>query len=294
MPLDSSSATPSPRPSRVPLPPQSPFDDDPRVFLANLRAEVRSHPAVNHPVLTRIAHVPYTREDYKVVGLQHYALVGMFTGYLERLLWLAPDSDAKQWLAKVLVDEYGEGSDGKDHAELYREFLLATGAADEEWLDTPLHTAVTDFVREHQRLCTEEPFLVGLGAVGPGHEWSIPHMFPHIVRGLRRAGMGEDEILYFSLHMLQDEDHGAWLEEALSLYAEGREAQEQIRRGALASLDARARFWTGVQRKLVRWRQPANVRARSQSAPEPYDERKEITLRTFRSELVATRMLPPG
>jgi hypothetical protein len=30
--------------------------------------------------------------------------------------------------ATVLIDEYGEGSDGKDHAELYREFLICCGA----------------------------------------------------------------------------------------------------------------------------------------------------------------------
>ncbi len=295
MPLDSSS--PSAAPTSPGAPPlrqihASPFHDDPRVFLARLRDLVRSHAAVNHPLLTRVAHVPFTREDFKVLGLQHYALVGMFTGYLERLLFNAPDSDAKQWLAKVLVDEYGEGSDGKDHTELYREYLLSAGATEEELLETPLHTAVTDFVRTHLELCTREPFLVGLGAVGPGHEWSIPHMFPLIVKGLSRAGFANEEIDYFRLHMLQDEDHGAWLEEALVLYASGREQQEQIHRGAILSLEARVRFWTGVQRKIVRWRQPANLHVRSQSSRARYDEGKESTLREFRRELKGRRMLP--
>ena len=38
-------------------------------------------------------------------------------------------------------------------------------------------------------------------------------MFPRIVKGLRRAGYSPEELLYFSLHMEQDIDHGAWLEE---------------------------------------------------------------------------------
>ena len=38
-------------------------------------------------------------------------------------------------------------------------------------------------------------------------------MFPPIVRGLERAGFAPDEIRYFTLHVLQDQDHGAWLEE---------------------------------------------------------------------------------
>ena len=39
---------------------------------------------------------------------------------------------------------------------------------------------------------------MGLGALGPGHEWSIPKMFPQIVKGLRRARYSPAEILYFS------------------------------------------------------------------------------------------------
>ncbi len=295
MPLDrtaSSPSSPSPRPFGVGPAPDSPYHDDPRVFLARLRQEVRSHTAVNHPLLTRVAHVPFTREDFKVLGLQHYALVGMFTTYLERLLIIAPDSDAKQWLAKVLVDEYGEGSDGKDHTTLYREYLMHAGATVEDLQSTPLHADVTGFVREHLRICTKEPFLVGLGAVGPGHEWSIPHMFPLLVKGLSRAGFTDAEIDYFRLHMLQDEDHGAWLEEALAMYATGRDAQEKIRRGALLSLEARKKFWTGVQRKIVRWRQPANLHVRSQSSRRRYSESGEITLAEFRRELVGAKMLP--
>lgn len=261
--------------------------ETPTEFLAALRREVERHPAVNHPLLVRVAHVPFTREDYGVLARQHYALVGMFTQYLERLLLTAPDSRAKQWIAKVLVDEYGEGSDGKDHAELYREFVAAACGNLDALERTPLHCAVTDFVEAHLRICANEPFLVGLGAIGPGHEWSIPRMFGYILRGLARAGFGNDEILYFRLHVLQDQDHGRWLEEALALYADTPLARAQIRRGALLSLEARARFWSGVQRKIVRWRQPANLHARTQSSREAYDEGREIDLRAFRARLAA-------
>ena len=82
---------------------------DARTFLADLKVEVAEHPGVNHTFLARVGTSPFTREDYKVFGLQHYPLVGMFTN-MERLLVNAPDTTSKCWLAKVLVDEYGEGS----------------------------------------------------------------------------------------------------------------------------------------------------------------------------------------
>ncbi len=267
---------------------------DAKTFLKRLRGEVESHTAVNHPLLARVAQVPFTREDYRIFGLQHYALVGNFTTYLEYLLLSAPDSDAKQWIAKVLVDEYGEGSDGKDHAELYREYLYTCGVVPGEEYETRLHKDVTGFIAEHLRICREEPFLVGLGAVGPGHEWSIPKMFPPIVQGLRRTGYSEAEIIYFTLHMEQDEDHGAWLEEALEIYASSYENQMQIYRGAMLSLEARARFWSAVQDKIVRWRQPNNLHLRSEMRREGHDQYGELTLRQWQTKVAEAGLRATG
>ncbi|MBM4014622.1 MAG: iron-containing redox enzyme family protein [Planctomycetes bacterium] len=230
-------------------------------WLSALRAEVASHPAVNHLLLARLATGPYTKSDYKSFGLQHYALVGFFTRYMEVLLMRAPTSAEKLWLAKVLVNEYGEGSDGLDHTQLYRKFLTSAGTRVNEEFENELCPEAFAFVREHLRICREEPFLVGLGALGPGHEWAIPKMFSHLIPGLRRARFEESEILYFTLHCEQDLDHGAWMTEVLAEQAQTREQQEQVRRGALLSLEARFRFWTGVERRIVQWRQPEAVKA---------------------------------
>jgi pyrroloquinoline quinone (PQQ) biosynthesis protein C len=227
--------------------------------LADLREEVRTHPAVNHPFLARVAVTPFSKQDYLSYGLQHYPLVHLFTTYLERLLLNSPDSESKLWLARVLVDEYGEGSEGKDHPTLYRGFLRAAGARENAELDAPLAPQVTEFIRTHLRLSGRAPFLVGLGAVGPGHEWAIPHMFPPLIEGLQRAGFAESEIEYFTLHTRQDENHGAWLEEALARFCHRAEARAQVRAGTLASLEARRRFWLGVERRVVAWRQPRSA-----------------------------------
>ena len=231
-----------------------------KLFLGRLRREIETHPAVNHLFLNRLATSPFARQDYRVFAQNHYPLVCVFTHYLERLLVRAPDSNAKLWLAKVLVDEYGEGSEGKDHAELYARFLAATGGDAARVLLERLPAPAHRFISTHRRLVSERPFLEGLGAVGPGHEWAIPKMFEAVVPGLRRAGFDEQQILYFTLHVEQDGDHGSWLEEALAEYATTPEAQAQIRNGALASLSARYQFWEGVQREIVLYRQPRSVR----------------------------------
>lgn len=228
-------------------------------FLEDLRREVETHPAVNHLFLNRLATTPFARQDYAVFAENHFPLVCVFTSYLERLLIRAPTSDAKLWLAKVLVDEYGEGSEGKDHATLYESFLRSAGGRPKRSGDTAPAPARA-FIEEHVRIVEREPFLVGLGAVGPGHEWAIPKMFAAVIPGLRRAGFSDQEIGYFTLHVEQDEDHGAWLESALERFATNDRARAEIRRGAMLSLDARRKFWTGVQSAVVKWRQPCSVR----------------------------------
>ena len=258
-----------------------------RAFLAALRVEVERHPAVNHLFLNRIATAPFSREDYRVLAENHYPLVCAFTSYLETLLVRAPASATKLWLAKVLVDEYGEGSRGEDHAALYAQFLTACGKPTSNEREVRIPGPAHAFIAEHRRIARVEPFLVGLGAVGPGHEWAIPKMFESITAGLRRAGFASDEIEYFTLHTAQDVDHGDWLEQALERLADSESARAEIRRGALASLEARARFWTGVQRAVVRYRQPRAIRP---DGPKPRSLLHELALTAWDGSALARRV----
>ncbi len=263
---------------------------DAKPFLRELHAEVASHAGVGHSLLGRMKIDPRARADFKIFSGQHYPLVGTFTRYLELLLLTAPSSDAKVWLAKVLVDEYGERSDDLDHAAHYRIFMRAAGWRDEEMEHIRLHPAVTGFIADHLRLCTEQPFLVGLGAVGPGHEWAIPTMFHEIIHGLRAAGFTDDEIGYFTLHTEQDIDHAAWLEEALERYAITEIAQAQIRQGCLASLAARERLWWGITDKINAGR----MQARLPWATTSTSDAVELTVAEFRSGVHFSMQIPAG
>jgi pyrroloquinoline quinone (PQQ) biosynthesis protein C len=246
-------------------------------FLRDLRAEIATHPAVNHLFLQRLSTSPMARQDYRVFAEHHYPLVCAFTSYLELLLLRAPDAEARLWLAKVLVDEYGEGSQGRDHATMYERFIEASGGQVQARSGLRLYPPELDFIRTHQHLVRTRPFLEGLGAIGPGHEWAIPNMFESVIPGLRRAGFDHDEIEYFTLHVTQDDDHGAWLE-ALERSAVTEEARAQVRRGALASLEARGRFWGGVQSAVIRYRQPRAVRP---DGPVPRSLLAEMLLTTW-------------
>ena len=85
--------------------------EPPKEFLARLREEVEAHQGVNHTLLARVSHVPFTREDYKIFGLQHYPLVGRFTLYLEYLQMRAKILELAASLDRI---DRGEGSVDSD------------------------------------------------------------------------------------------------------------------------------------------------------------------------------------
>jgi len=220
-------------------------------FLDALEVEVRGHPALHHPFLRRFAQGGHRRLQLWTFGLQHYQLVRVFTSYLEALLKSIPNPEVRDWIHRVLEDEYAHPrSFDRSHSALYRMFLRALGLSEEDWDRAEALPETRAFITHHIELTSLRHYLVGLGAVGPGHEWAIPTMFAYLVDGLRKVGVEEKALEYFTLHMAQDLEHGRLLKMALARYAETPENQERILEGARASLDARARFWDGLHRAL--------------------------------------------
>lgn len=220
-------------------------------FLDALEAEVRHHPALHHPFLRRFTAGALGRLQLWAFGLQHYQLVRVFTRYLEALVKSIPEPEVREWLCRVLEDEYARPySHERSHPALYRRFLRALGLAAEDWERAEALPETRAFIERHLELTALRQPTVGLGAVGPGHEWAIPTMFAYLVDGLRKSGLGEEPLEYFTLHMAQDLEHARILRAVLARYAGIPENQARIREGALASLDARARFWQGLEREV--------------------------------------------
>lgn len=220
-------------------------------FLDALETEVRGHPALHHPFLHRFAQGGHRRLQLWAFGLQHYQLVRVFTSYLEALLKSISESEVRDWIYRVLEDEYARPrSFERSHSALYRTFLRALGLTDEDWDRAEALPETRAFIHHHIELTSLRHYLVGLGAVGPGHEWAIPRMFTYLVDGLRKVGVEEKALEYFTLHIAQDLEHARLLRLALVRYAEAPENQGRILEGSRASLDARARFWDGLHRAL--------------------------------------------
>jgi pyrroloquinoline quinone (PQQ) biosynthesis protein C len=226
------------------------------------------HPAVDHPFLRRFAAGDFSRRRLHAYAINHFPLVEHFTKYLEYLLPLLPTRTAEDWRLKSLVaenlyQEYGEAVLGEDHPRLFVRFARSVGieetlglspsASDEETAAAMLAhpwrlPAPAAFIARHDEMCRGD-FLLGLGAIGPGHEWAIPTMFRSFVAGLARYGAAHGvtpDDRYYTTHIDVDVEHGAMLRELLVHHGATPTARARLQAGARLSLDLRAELWSAV------------------------------------------------
>src|SRR3990172_934921 len=159
---------------------------EPERFIQQLENEVRAHPAVQHPFLKKFSTEPLTLKQIQSFGLQHYQLVKVFVTYMTNLLPKFPDGEGNHFFGPIFNDEFGQWTIFRSHAALYRNFLKSLGLEEEAWGRVRLLPETTRFIEMHLALTRSKEFLMGLGAIGPGHEFSIPLMFRDLAAGLRR------------------------------------------------------------------------------------------------------------
>ena len=103
------------------------------------------------------------------------------------------------------------------------------------------------------RLCTQEPFWVGFGAVAFAMEWPIPIFYRHLVTGFRKALDLDDTALDFFLsHVLEDEAHAQGLSQAIGPYLADPHVRQALQEGITRSLDARFILMDGLLRITFR------------------------------------------
>jgi pyrroloquinoline-quinone synthase len=234
---------------------------DAQQFLKQLEREIETHESVHHPFLKRFSTEPLTIHQIQTFGLQHYQLVKVFVNYMTNLLPRIPDREAAVLFRHVFDDEFGAVSGRpatagqatifRSHPALYRNFLRSLGLADEDWGKVPHLPEVSSYIEEHMIMTRDEDFRVGLGAIGPGHEFSIPIMFSYLVKGFRNnTTLSDEAIEYFTLHIVEDEDHAEIFNQLILKHSKTVEDQQKVREGVLRSLAVRKAFWDGLERAV--------------------------------------------
>ncbi len=225
---------------------------DAQTFIHHLQDEILHHEAVQHPFLKWFSTEPLTLQQIQTFGTQHYQLVKVFVNYMTNTLPRIPDQDAVNLFRIVFDDEFGQHTIFRSHPALYRNFLKALGLSDEAWGRVRPIPEVTGFIEGHLELTRGQDFLFALGAIGPGHEFSIPTMFGYLIDGIKKnTALSDEAVEYFSLHIEEDKEHAVVFNKLISRHVETEAGQTRLREGALRSLGLRKRFWDGIHRVVL-------------------------------------------
>jgi len=217
----------------------------------SFKQELVSYPALHHPFLLEFSKGNLTLEQVQIFALQHYQLVRIFTAYLENLILRFDDEQTRDALGQIIKDEYALPNFVENsHPALYRRFMRSLNLSEKDWDCIPRFDATTDFICRHFEMTKLLQAEIGLGAIGPGHEDAIPVMFSYLVEGLRKFGLNEFDLTYFTLHIEQDKLHGQLMEKAISRVAVDSKRVDLIREGIKRSLELRYKFWSKLEEKI--------------------------------------------
>ena len=95
----------------------------------------------------------------------------------------------------------------------------------------------------HQKCMSNLPG-VGIGAIGIGTEFIVPHIYSSILKAVKyEKSLSYKCSYFFELHTNCDIDHGNTLIKCITEIAKSKEAREGLRFGVFSALNLRKAFW---------------------------------------------------
>lgn len=157
-----------------------------------------------------------------------------------------PEDRTRLALVQNLWDEHGQGDVNQSHRELYYRFVEALGL-DLTDARERASTVTRKYVDDLFGYCQNSGFLHGLGALGPGTEYTTTRQYSSIVDGLSGSGfLDENALEFFRVHIEGDPMHFSDFTRALGPFLSDSASCTAVREGAVFALETETVFWEGV------------------------------------------------
>ncbi len=186
-------------------------------MLARLHAAQAGHRFWDNRVFRACAAGALTRDDFRFFFSQYYLYTRSFTRYLAALMASCESDLHRARLAENIWEEGGGAAPERRHAEIFRRFLRDGLEVDVDDLD--FEDVTRFFVREYLDFCLHAHPAAGSAFLSLGTEGIVPRMYAILVDGLLKAGVAEEHIAFFRIHMECDDEHAETLEEMMASYA---------------------------------------------------------------------------
>src|SRR5687768_7197113 len=221
--------------------PSTPRRSSPAAMLAELHVLRDEHPLWSGRLFRALANGGLDRGDLAYIFSQYQLYSRSFTRYLSAVMANLESDLFRAQLSQNLWEEGGGCEPAKRHAELFRHFLRdGLGVTPE---DVAFDAGTQHFVREYLAFCLGNDGLAGSAFLSLGTESIVPRMYLAFVEGLRQAGLREDQLEFFHLHIACDDDHAETLEQIMLSYAGEPRWLDVCKRAMTRALDLRHAFF---------------------------------------------------
>ncbi len=211
--------------------------------------ELQAHHSFWNNALFRAFQSGYlTPDDLQFIFGQYSFYCRNFTRYLAALMANTDNDLHRAQLVENLWEESGAAEVSQRHAELFRRFLTQ---GLQLALDELSPAAVTQvFVHEVLSFCSRSPACEGAAFLSLGTESLVPRMYEIFLQGLTAAGIPEQHLTFFQLHIACDDEHAITLEQMMLSHADEPDWFVRCQRALTMALDLREQFFEGLYQQL--------------------------------------------
>lgn len=181
-----------------------------------------------------------TKEDFKQIFSQYYLYSRNFTRYLTALMTNCESDYYRSRLSENLWEEGGGADPDKRHAELFRRFLRDGLAVDLDKIQ--FQSFAREFFHQYLDFCRSSSALAGSAFLSLGTEGAIARLYGYFCDGLLKAGIPEEQLVFFRLHMECDDEHSITLTELMRSFSEEPGWLGQCKSAINCALDIRKQF----------------------------------------------------
>lgn len=186
-----------------------------------------------------------TRAELDDFLVQQFHYSRHFTRYLCALLANLTNEGDRSSLTGNLFEEMGLGeTEQVPHSRIYRDMLAKLG------LDpalVPAHRETQDLADTMLKLCSNEDWVIGLGALCLGAEAIVPHLYTQIRAALIAAGYPREELTFFDIHIEGDDEHAETMRAIiLRELAKDKSVLKRLHAAAVLIVRRRVAFFDGI------------------------------------------------
>ncbi|HEX3953628.1 MAG TPA: iron-containing redox enzyme family protein [Stellaceae bacterium] len=190
---------------------------------------------------------------------QHYHYVSHFSEWLATVYGDCPEQEVRDFLLENVAEEEGitgqSGFPAIQHTKLLLDFAESCGKGRDEILNAQRDGELLPETLGLQSWCAvqaRKPFTEALAGLLVGLESQVPRIYSKTTPPLiEKYGFTEEEVVFFRLHIVADEEHGERGFEMIEKYATTPAVQERCVRAVKEATLMRRLYLDGLYNKYL-------------------------------------------